>query len=59
LGANSVEVTPRVFHEVIFSNCALSELPVHITIAVTSSIYIALAEDGSPVGAEFLGVSGD
>ena len=37
----------------------VSELPVNTTIEVTPSIYIDLAEDGSPVGAEVLGVASD
>jgi uncharacterized protein YuzE len=37
----------------------VSELPVHTTIEVTSSIYIDLAEDGSPVGVEVLGIASD
>ena len=37
----------------------VSELPVHTTIEVTPSIYVDLAEDGSSVGVEVLGVPSD
>ena len=37
----------------------VSELPVHTTLEVTASIYIDLAQDGTPVGVEVIGIASD